>query len=110
MDSSTTLRGILLGDTVRGLARLGQEIEQALAALPHVPEEARVDAEYSCADKVWRYFVQREALGLTSHEQVIETYAIPARVLAKVGAQRPLAPRAHAGPATEPHRDHPPPP
>jgi hypothetical protein len=31
----------------------------------------------------------REACGLTRHDAVIEAYAIPASVLAKVGARRP---------------------
>lgn len=40
-------------------------------------------------EAVWMYFVQREACGLTRHDAVIEAYAIPASVLAKVGARRP---------------------
>lgn len=88
MDPSTALRGVLLGDSVRVLGRLGRELEIALAELRATPAAARVDAEYRCADAVWRYFVQREALGLASHEQVIETLAIPASVLGKVGARR----------------------
>ena len=32
---------------------------------------------------------EREACGLTRHDAVIEAYAIPASVLAKVGARRP---------------------
>lgn len=90
MDFSSPLRGALLGDGARVLGRLGRELEAALAELREVAEPARVDAEYRCAEAAWRYFVQREAMGLASHDRVIELYAIPGSVLAKVGAGRPL--------------------
>jgi hypothetical protein len=80
---------MLLGDGARVLGHLGRDIERTLTELGDASEAARVDAEYRCAAAVWRYFVQREALGLTSHEQAIELYGIPPTVLAKVGAQWP---------------------
>ncbi|HEY0997155.1 MAG TPA: DUF6665 family protein [Gemmatimonadaceae bacterium] len=92
MDISNALRGTLLGDGARVLGRLGREVEAALAALHAAPAPAREEAEYRCADVVWRYFVQREAMGLASHDRVIEMYAIPHAVLAKVGARRPPSP------------------
>ena len=39
-------------------------------------------------EALWLYFVQREACGLMRHDAAIEAYAIPASVLAKVGARR----------------------
>ncbi len=93
MDSDKALRAVLLADGAVVLGRVGREIEQSLAVLrASLTDEERIDAEYRCADAVWRYFVQREAMGVMSHAQVIETFAIPASVLAKVGAKRPIAP------------------
>lgn len=89
MDLPSDFRAVLLSDSARLFARLGQRVEETLAALRSASEAERVDAEYACAEAVWRYFVQREACGLRSHVQVIETYGIPGAVLAKVGAQRP---------------------
>lgn len=88
MEPWQAVRGILLGDSAAVLGRLGRDVEAAIAGLTDVADQDRSDAEYQCAEIVWRYFVQREACGLLSHQQVIETYAIPAEVLAKVGARR----------------------
>jgi len=38
---------------------------------------------------VWRYFVQRECLGLRDHSMAIAEYAIPKQVIRLVGV-RPL--------------------
>lgn len=89
MDAPAEFRGILLGDTARILGQLGRDIERALAEVRDAAPEARVAAEYRCAAVVWRYFVQREAMGLRSHVQVIETLGITPGVLAKVGASPP---------------------
>lgn len=103
MDPSSALRGILLGDTAQVLGRLGRELEAALGRLCAASDTDRVEIEYECAEIVWRYFVQREALVLSSHAQAIETFGIPGTVLAKVGctASEPLRPpfaRRHPDP------------
>lgn len=84
-----SMRGILLADAARVLGQLGRDIEAALHVVRTAPQDARRDAEYRCAALVWKYFVQREAMGLRSHDQVIETLGIPPGVLAKVGATPP---------------------
>ena len=88
-DGDAALRRALTAESAASLGRLGRAVEAALARLHTAPDDARVDREYACAEAVWLYFVQREACGLTQHDRVIEVYAIPRAVLAKVGARRP---------------------
>ena len=83
------LQRAIAGETAANLGRLGRSVERALARLRAAPESVREEAEYACAEAVWLYFVQREACGLARHDAVVEAYAIPASVLAKVGARRP---------------------
>jgi hypothetical protein len=40
------------------------------------------------SDAVWAFFIQREICGLRNGRDVIQRYAIPNEVLAKVGAVR----------------------
>jgi len=82
------LRRALAGESAAHLGKLGRSVERALTRLHGVSDAAREDAEYACAEAVWLYFVQREACGLMRHDAVIEAYAIPQSVLAKVGARR----------------------
>jgi len=91
---ASALQRALSAESAANLGRLGRAVQRALAGLRGIPEDqtaAREDAEYACAEAVWYYFVQREACGLARHDSVIETYEIPAPVLAKVGARRPAA-------------------
>jgi Family of unknown function (DUF6665) len=70
------------------LGRLAGEVEKALATLRNAADgdpAGRSTLLHDAAQAVWRYFVQREACGITSHEHVIETYAIPKPVLARLG-------------------------
>jgi len=80
----------LKAESAAALVRLGREVEAQLATLaaaePGAPDrDAQVQA---AADAVWRYFVQREACGVTSHQRAITDYDIPGEVLARVGVQR----------------------
>jgi hypothetical protein len=90
---ASALEHLLRGEFALILGRLGREVEASLAHLETLRENGdlamRTAALYSCADAVWRYLVQREVLGLTRHEPVIEFYRIPAEVLARVGAAPP---------------------
>jgi hypothetical protein len=40
------------------------------------------------ADSVWAFFIQREICGLKNGRDLIQRYAIPSEVLARVGAVR----------------------
>ena len=86
---ASALQRAIAGESAANLGRLGRSVERALTRLRTAPDAEREDAEYACAEAVWLYFVQREACGLVRHDAVVEAYAIPAPVLAKVGARRP---------------------
>ena len=85
---ASALERAIKGESAASLGRLGRAVQAALAALRGAPEMERETREYTCAEAVWQYFVQREACGLVRHDAVIEAYDIPASVLAKVGARR----------------------
>jgi hypothetical protein len=80
----TALEGELAGEGAGALGRLGAAVQQSLAALNAAPEDP--DALKAAADAVWRYFVQREVMGLRDHRPAIRDYAIPTRVLKRLGA------------------------
>lgn len=94
---ASALERALKGQSAANLGRLGRAVHAALSNLLAARDAERETREYACADAVWHYFVQREACGLTNHDQVIETYAIPRSVLAKVGARRPSPDSVGAG-------------
>jgi hypothetical protein len=96
----TALQHELRAEGAATLGRLGRAVEAALRELRALDEgdatdERRETLLYASAEVVWRYFVQREAFGLVNHDPVIEAYAIPREVLARVGATPP-PPRAAA--------------
>ena len=86
---ASALQHQLMAEGAASLGRLGRAVEAALAS----DADRREALLYACADAVWRYFVQREVCGLVNHDRVVESYAIPPEVLAKVGASPvPAAP------------------
>jgi hypothetical protein len=91
----SVLQHQLTAEAAANLGRLGRQVQARLGelrAMGHDVGAARREALlYACADAVWCYFVQREACGLANHDPVIEAYAIPREVLAKVGAAPPPA-------------------
>jgi len=82
----------LKGEQAVSLGRYGREVERTLDALrtADAPDaETRSQLIRDAAEAVWRYFIQREALGLRNHDLVVKHYAIPGEVLAKVGSGQP---------------------
>ncbi len=79
----------LLAEQASALGRLGRDLEKALAVLAATGAETSNDAALvgSAADAAWAFFVQREACGLYDHDLPIAHYAIPPKVLARVGAR-----------------------
>lgn len=73
------------------LGRSGRRVAEALDDLRSWRGDAdhRVDLLYAAADAVWKFFIQREAIGLRDQRPVIEHYAIPREVLVRLGARRP---------------------
>ncbi|WGM37864.1 DUF6665 family protein [Caulobacter sp. NIBR1757] len=78
------LEAELAGEGAGALGRLGKAVEQSLATLAEAPDDP--DRLKAAADAVWRYFVQREVMGLRDHRPAIRDYAIPRRVLLRLGA------------------------
>ena len=78
----------MMGEKAASLGRAGRLVEQRLKALRSVErhDPGRPAALRSAADAVQSYFVQRELCGLVNHDRPIEDYAIPAEVLARLGA------------------------
>jgi hypothetical protein len=83
----------LMSERANSLGRHGLKVESALAELRAwdaargggVDRESLVD---KASDAVWAFFIQREICGLRNGRDVIQRYAIPNEVLAKVGAAR----------------------
>ncbi|MCE3290947.1 MAG: hypothetical protein K0R83_2959 [Caulobacter sp.] len=80
----TALEAELAGEGAGALGRLGKAVERSLADLRTAPDDAALLK--AAADAVWRYFVQREVMGLRDHRPAIRDYAIPKRVLLRLGA------------------------
>ncbi|EKF17227.1 DUF6665 family protein [Nitratireductor pacificus] len=72
---------------------LGHAGRRAALALERLAGDDGTDAErarrllQAAADAVHSYFIQRELCGFRGHEAVIRDLAIPARVLARLGAR-----------------------
>jgi len=81
-------------ERVSALARLGQRLEAALTALAACPRTADSDRKIrdglveQAGYALWLFVVQREACGLNKIGHVIQVYAVPNEVVARMG---PLA-------------------
>ncbi|MBB3454438.1 hypothetical protein FHT86_002737 [Rhizobium sp. BK313] len=83
----------LMSERANSLGRHGLKVESALAELRawDAARHSDVDRENlvdRASDAVWAFFIQREICGLRNGRDVIQRYAIPNEVLAKVGAVR----------------------
>ena len=81
----------LLAEKASSLGHHGRLVEAAMARLREHdaaggPAEQRLDLVKRAAREVWAYFVQRELCGFRDQKDVIRQYAIPAEVLARLGA------------------------
>jgi len=85
----SVLQAELLAEQAAALGRLGRDLETALAAFGAAGGGTSDDDALirSAADAAWAFFVQREACGLHDHDLPIAHYAIPPKVLARVGAR-----------------------
>jgi hypothetical protein len=78
----------LMAEKASALALAAGKLEAALAALaaadqPAAPEatrKRRSELRSEAARRLWYLIVQREAIGLRSHEDVFRLYRIPAEV------------------------------
>jgi hypothetical protein len=78
----------LMAEKASALAQASAKLEAALAALaaadqPAAPDETRKrrsQLRAEAARRLWYLIVQREAIGLRSHEDVFRLYRIPLEV------------------------------
>ena len=83
----------LMSERASSLGRLGLKVESALAELrawdaARHSEAERENLVNKASDAVWAFFIQREICGLRNGRDVIQRYAIPKEVLARVGVVR----------------------
>jgi uncharacterized protein DUF6665 len=84
------------------IGRLARELRDALDALHAFDDRAssgetpvdkrdpqRARLVDSAADALWNFVVQRECAGFRWTEELLQDYAVPAEVRAKMGAVRP---------------------
>ena len=81
----------LAAERASSLGRQGLAVEQSLTALKTGEENGLTAAELerlvdAAAQAVWALFVQRDICGLRNTREVIQRYAIPGHVLARLGA------------------------
>ena len=74
-----------VGDTERQVERAIQALREYDAAGAADPRTRRLLLEVA-VEAVWRLVVQHEANDLTDHSGLIERYAIPGEVLARIGS------------------------
>jgi hypothetical protein len=80
----------IAGEKAASLGRAGEAVEKALARLAD-PEFLAVEGRdallKAAADAVWKFFVQREVMGLRDQAPAIRHYNIPRAVLVRLGAR-----------------------
>lgn len=80
----------LVAEQANALGYTGRAAESALAALAAREGQGdKAEIEHLidlAAQAVWALFVQREICGMTNGQDVIDRYAIPSKVLARLGA------------------------
>ena len=83
----------LAAEQASALGRIGRDLELALEALKAFDAKGagakaeRAALVQAAADAAWRYFVQRECIGVNDHRLAIRDYAIPRDVLNRIGAR-----------------------
>ena len=81
----------ILEEQAATISRLAEELRDALDALTAVDSRAphRARLVDTAASALFNFIVQRECSGFRWTEQVLEDYAVPAEVRARMGAVRP---------------------
>lgn len=81
----------LQSERMFALGQAGKKVEHTLAALAAEPDAtgARLDdLLYDASYAVWSYLISRESLGMYDHAEALKVYAVPGRVMARVGVVR----------------------
>lgn len=85
-DIQSLLDHEIVAEKASSLGRAGEKVEIALAGLRQAGPQERQPALKEASAAVYAYFIQRELCGLKRHHDAIRDYAIPAEVLARLGA------------------------
>ncbi len=84
-DPFEEVRVEILAEKAAALNHATHLLEEALYDLAHVPAERREHVLAEAAERFWCLIVQREAVGITHHEDLIEILAVPHEVIALMG-------------------------
>lgn len=79
------LEAEMIGEQAYALGLVAKKMERALEA--HSRSNGDPRHTQLAADATYAFFIQREFLGLSNHDYVVEYYDIPPSVLARVGAK-----------------------
>jgi hypothetical protein len=78
----------ILAEQAASLGRAGKAVERIIASLARCTDASeRPSRVQEAADALHAFLIQRELCGLVDHRFVIEHFAIPRDVLARVGAR-----------------------
>jgi hypothetical protein len=84
------LNGEIASEKASTLGRAGRAVEEALLRLQDAALVAEVGRDIllkEASEAVWKFFIQRDVVGLRDHAAVIKDYQIPRAVLARIGAR-----------------------
>jgi hypothetical protein len=84
-DPFEEVRAEILLEKVQSLSHATHMVEEAIYDLEHVPAERREDVLGEAAERFWCLIVQREAIGITHHHDLIEILKVPREVMARMG-------------------------
>jgi hypothetical protein len=87
----------ILAEKVQSLSHATHQLEEALLDLSRVPADRREHVLAEAAERYWCLIVQREAIGITHHEDLIEVLQIPADVRARMGLRAIVSGRPSRG-------------
>jgi hypothetical protein len=96
-DPFEEVRVEILAEKVASLSHATHQLEEALYDLAHVPTERREHVLAEAAERFWCLIVQREAIGITHHEDLIEVLAVPREVIARMGLRAFVAGKPSRG-------------
>lgn len=96
-DRFEEVRVEILQEKAAALAHATHQLEEALDDLGRAPAERREHVLAEAAERFWCLIVQREAIGITHHEDLIEVLAVPRDVMARMGLRAFTAGRPSRG-------------
>lgn len=84
-DPFEDVRVEILAEKAAALSHATHLLEEALYDLGHAPPERREHVLAEAAERFWCLIVQREAIGITHHEDLVEVLSVPGEVMARMG-------------------------